>query len=286
MSFGTLVGAAARIEVAAAAPRDGIEDVLHHDPNGVTPLAEGRSKHAAGGQIDLGGARVRAERSFDDAVQSAGDSTIAQDASDSDGTQGVRIAHVIRHKPRGKALAFNYSLDLPDGARLVPTSTAGYAITDPRAPGLVVGGIAPPWARDANGHALPASYKVNGSLLTLNVDVTTAAFPVVADPYFWWGAANCGWVTCSVYLSRSMSYVDSNTLAGLSLYYTLLCGTIGFFGGWIGALVGLACAVYGWWVVAVLNSASNNNACLKITGVPYPTSITYISTNQGSYCID
>jgi hypothetical protein len=194
---------------------------------------------------------------------------------------------VVRHKPRAKSLVFNYTLDLPAGARLVPTSSAGYAITDPRAPSLVVGGIAAPWARDANGRALPAGYTLNRTQLTLSVDVSTAAFPIVADPYFWWGATNCGWVTCSIYLSRSMSYVDNNTLLGLGLYYTLLCGTLGFFGGWVGAIAGLACAVYGWWVTAVLSQASNNNACLKITGVPFPTpSITYISTNQGTYCID
>ena len=49
-------------------------------------------------------------------------------------------------------------------------------------------GVAPPWAKDANGGALPTSYTVDGNVLTQHVGFSAdTAFPVVADP--WLGKA-------------------------------------------------------------------------------------------------
>ena len=48
------------------------------------------------------------------------------------------------------------------------------------------GGIAAPWAKDANGDAVETSYGVDGNTLTQHVSTTAdTVFPVVADP--WWG---------------------------------------------------------------------------------------------------
>ncbi|MBE6483084.1 MAG: DUF2599 domain-containing protein [Actinomyces ruminicola] len=48
------------------------------------------------------------------------------------------------------------------------------------------GGIAAPWAKDANGDAVETSYSVDGNTLTQHVSTTAdTKFPVVADP--WWG---------------------------------------------------------------------------------------------------
>ncbi|WP_423842333.1 DUF2599 domain-containing protein [Actinomyces naeslundii] len=54
------------------------------------------------------------------------------------------------------------------------------------ADGTWEGGIAAPWARDANGNTIPTSYSVDGNKLTQHVSFNNdTAFPVVADP--WWG---------------------------------------------------------------------------------------------------
>ena len=51
--------------------------------------------------------------------------------------------------------------------------------------GKWLGGIATPWAKDANGKSVPTSYSIDGNKLTQHVSFdSTTAFPVVADP--WW----------------------------------------------------------------------------------------------------
>lgn len=42
--------------------------------------------------------------------------------------------------------------------------------------------IAPPWAKDANGKALPTKYRIERNTLTQTVDTAGATFPIVADP--------------------------------------------------------------------------------------------------------
>ena len=48
--------------------------------------------------------------------------------------------------------------------------------------------IEQPWAFDANGQAIPTSYELDGNVLTQTVHTTSdTAYPVVADPsWYWW----------------------------------------------------------------------------------------------------
>lgn len=66
-----------------------------------------------------------------------------------------------------------------------------YTVEEERA----VATIAPAWAVDANGEPVGTRYELDGATLTQVVDVTaTTAFPVTADPSFWWyfrKAAEC-----------------------------------------------------------------------------------------------
>ncbi len=53
---------------------------------------------------------------------------------------------------------------------------------------LEYGTVAPAWATDANGNAVPTHYEVDQGVLRQVVDLDAAtAFPVVADPTYWWG---------------------------------------------------------------------------------------------------
>jgi hypothetical protein len=60
----------------------------------------------------------------------------------------------------------------------------GYLITKSGSKGAtVLGSIDAPWAKDANGKAVPTSYRIEGGSLVQKVTTTTGtAFPVVADP--------------------------------------------------------------------------------------------------------
>jgi hypothetical protein len=53
---------------------------------------------------------------------------------------------------------------------------------------LEYGTVAPAWATDADGKAVPTHYEVEQGVLRQVVDLRgTDAFPVVADPTYWWG---------------------------------------------------------------------------------------------------
>ena len=65
---------------------------------------------------------------------------------------------------------------------LVKEGDGGVSILDDE--GNWVGGIAKPWAVDANGTELPTSYSVEGTSVVQHVDFdASTAFPVVADPW-------------------------------------------------------------------------------------------------------
>jgi hypothetical protein len=102
---------------------------------------------------------------------------------------GVQISTVIDNANAPKR--YDYPMDLPAGHRLYLNGD-GSAIAAGE-DGAVSAFVAPPWAKDANGNAVPTHYEVNGNTLTQVIDFTSAtAFPVVADPSvssLWWGIA-------------------------------------------------------------------------------------------------
>lgn len=94
--------------------------------------------------------------------------------------QGVRLMTVLGS--RSAPSAFTYDLSLPDGTTAEVAPDGGLKLLDEG--GRSAGYIRAPWARDANGTALPTSYEWERGSLTQHVDVTDprVAFPVVADP--------------------------------------------------------------------------------------------------------
>lgn len=71
---------------------------------------------------------------------------------------------------------------LPAGHRLEPADDGSLIVVDGRS---VVGAVAAPWARDAQGRSLPTHYQLrdDGTLRQV-VDTRGATFPVVADPKY------------------------------------------------------------------------------------------------------
>ncbi|NVK80017.1 hypothetical protein [Streptomyces morookaense] len=83
-----------------------------------------------------------------------------------------------------------FSLNLPQGTRLIPDGDGGFGIVKPAGENtaMVVGSITAPWAKDANGKPVATSYKLDGDQLVQHVETNKdTAFPVVADPKITWG---------------------------------------------------------------------------------------------------
>ncbi|RBY95320.1 hypothetical protein DQ237_14715 [Blastococcus sp. TF02-8] len=78
---------------------------------------------------------------------------------------------------------YDYALGLPEGASLVTDAESG-GIVIVGSDGAFLGGVAPAWARDANGAAVATHYEVAGTTITQVVETTPqTAYPVVADPF-------------------------------------------------------------------------------------------------------
>jgi len=120
-------------------------------------------------------------------AEAVSDGTVAYDNKDdsftvpvvvSDGS--VQINTVI--ESAAAPSTFKYTFDLPPGGSIVAGSKGSYTIVD--GGGGWVAGIAPAWAKDANGVDLKTSYVVDGSTLVQVVAVPKdAAYPIVADPW-------------------------------------------------------------------------------------------------------
>lgn len=96
---------------------------------------------------------------------------------------GVQINTVIDNADAPKR--YDYPMDFGDGQSLHLNPDG--SVTAFGGDGALVAFVAAPWARDANGNAVPTRYEVQGASLTQVIDFTEAsAFPVVADPQFEW----------------------------------------------------------------------------------------------------
>lgn len=93
---------------------------------------------------------------------------------------------------------YDYPLTLTAGQTIQDIEDGGYAIIDPDGKTLAMT-IAPAWAKDANGTAVPAHYERNGDTITMVVEHRSGnfAYPISADPSF-----SYGWTSVTVYLNR------------------------------------------------------------------------------------
>lgn len=80
---------------------------------------------------------------------------------------------------------YTYTLGLKPGSVLHELNGGTIAILTPDGDEFL-GGIAAPWAKDANSKAIPTRYVIDGTKLTQIIDhrADGIAYPVVADPWF------------------------------------------------------------------------------------------------------
>lgn len=123
------------------------------------------------------------------AVKTASDAVVAFDNGNNSTTAAVvhddgsvQVNTIIHDADAPER--YEYAVSVPEGGSLSLDEAGAVLILD--ADGSLVGGAAPAWAKDAQGHTVPTHYEVDGSKLVQIVEHSAKfEYPVVADP--WWG---------------------------------------------------------------------------------------------------
>jgi len=140
------------------------------------------------------------------AVSQAGTVTYGASNTSADAVQplsdGVRVLAV---EPNARTKQFRFPITLPAGSFLATEAGGMVSVNVPIGKGAAgaIGAFLSPWAKDANGKALPTSYKIEGNTLVQTVTTSpSTAYPIVADPHYTWGI-----VTGTVYFDKAETAV-------------------------------------------------------------------------------
>lgn len=91
---------------------------------------------------------------------------------------------------------YDFSVDLPDGGSYQFLDNGGVIFFNEG--GDYIGGVAPPWAKDVDGDAVPTWFTFENQTLTQHVNtegLSATDFPVIADPYMGKWLISAAWVT-------------------------------------------------------------------------------------------
>jgi hypothetical protein len=138
----------------------------------------------------------------------------------------------------------------------------------------VVNFVQKPWAQDSAGKSLPTHYSVDGNVITQTVDLTGAVFPVVADPSF-----SCGFANCTIQFNKAET---KDWATGAPAVLTSLVGACAWAGGPPAAA---ACGIASGAMVSSANIAVNHGECVELHVAGVPPGITWWPWNySGGYC--
>lgn len=166
----------------------GVAGVDHSGP-AVTSSGQSVPLSSVGQRLELGlpGRTVPGTKSasgttvFPNAV---GNADLAVQALDDGGTRTL-----IKIDGSTAPTSYVFPVSLPAGGRMAVDSAGRVVVT---VNGKAVGRFEAPWARDANGKAVPTRYRVQGSNVVQTIAHKGAtAYPVVADP--WWNPFSWNW---------------------------------------------------------------------------------------------
>lgn len=180
-------------------------------------------------------------------------------------------AVVVMHDPSAPGeYAFQVTAD---GAPAQLSHAEGGYILVETADGDYVNAIAPAWAKDANGDAVPTSYTIDGATLIQTIDTSGAVFPVVADPQY-----ACDAISCTLEFSRSETLTVKETGWGASAAAAAACA-LG------GPAFAAACLALGAVVTVVATQAYNQGDCLGIRNTgPSPVYPAIYSASESPNC--
>lgn len=155
-----------------------------------------------------------------------------------------------------------YAYEIKVGDKPAVLSVApGGAVQVADASGAMINRIAPAWAKDANGVSLSTSYRISGNVLIQDVDLSNAAFPVIADPRL-----QKDWLNNTIEFSRS----ETATAASSDGAFVAVCAPVAF---WFPP-VGAVCGAFAGAASITAKQAQNQGDCLGIrwgNGFPVPT---------------
>ena len=165
---------------AAVVKQDGSVTEVPKDPEDGVVLD---SKDAPEVTIDLPNADEAndAKRLQDGTVTYPGTDGSAQAVIPTDG--GVQMLTTISNADA--PTRYDYKVDVPEGGKVQVQEDGSAVVTDSEDKTVLI--VPVPWAKDANGTAVPTKFDASGTTLTQVVNHTTGyTYPVVADPRFYW----------------------------------------------------------------------------------------------------
>jgi hypothetical protein len=134
---------------------------------------------------------------------------------------------------------FEYKFTLPQGSKILPMGQGLAFMNGNR----FIGGLAEPWAKDAEGRDVPTRYEVSGNIVNQIIEhrASKFAYPIVADP--WLGLNIFSSVTIGDKPQGGLPVVNLNLSTwGWSVYFGLSQG-----GGVLGFAAGQAILVTAGW---------------------------------------
>ncbi len=151
--------------------------------------------------------------------------------------------------------ALSFGLRLPDRWTAELLADGSVAIGD--GAGERRGTIAPPWAHDAEGNAIPTSFSLTGTTLVQTIDHHGAVYPVTADPsitlgrnvYLWVRGYEIGW-----WGSSSAAFLSAYMCAAYGSLHPVMCAV-----GATGAL----------WLIAAFDDVFSTDRCRYVIAVRY-----------------
>jgi hypothetical protein len=221
-------------------------------------------------------------------TQAAGDGTtvISDTATDTDTVvqelaDGARVIEVIGSDAAPSD--FTYKLDVPEGMSMLPQEDGsilvGSQVQDGDEVTLQVDAmIGAPWAVDANGDSVPASYVLSDDgTVTMSVDHTSdVAYPVAADPAVSAGGFQVSWnilspttVTVLLNKARSADAEDGGAVVCVGLAFIPV----------VGAAAAAVCGAHN----TLIRASSRYGYCERWTIRTYPASMS-VGVYTGGFC--
>jgi len=148
---------------------------------------------------------------------------------------------------------YRFPMTMPAGAGLARTADGGVDIVVDG--NRIVGRVAAPWAKDANGAAVATSYRIEGNTIVQRVAHSSAtAYPVVADPTFGWS----WWPTGpAAYFNRGeTSFIADASYSDVAVF--LLAAFVS------NPLYASLAAAQIWSIKSWAQTARNQGACVKL----------------------
>lgn len=175
-------------------------------------------------------------------------------------SDGVRALVTINSASAAKE--YRFDLGLPDGATVSQLADGRVLVTTGEE---LLASFDAPWAKDADGNAVPTDYRIENNALVQTVDFNNATrFPVVADPYI-----KRGFFTDSLYFtrgevkkaSRVMNRYPNSTAAAVAGLSAAGCMRMG---GKAAVICGGIGALGGSFVVDQFTYAAKKNRCIRL----------------------